>query len=184
METHQPKDSPQFLNPDTIFTFFDIAEGMTIADFGTGSGHIAFKAAELVGRKGTIYALDIKKTVIAHLEHEIKQRGLHQVKPIWTNLEMVSYNPIKQSSVDIVLIINMLYQSTKYKEVFQEAYRVLKTGGLVVVIDWGKYHVPFGPPLDERVDIERLKQIVYAIEFNTQKEFKPGPYHFGIVFRK
>ena len=178
------KNSSQFLDPNKLFGFFSVEEGMKIADFGAGSGYITFMAAKLLGKRGIIYALDIKKSVISHLENEVKQKNIAQLKPVWTNLEMVSYNPIQEATIDIVLIITMLFQSVRHKEILTEAFRMLKHGGIVVIVDWKKMKTTFGPPVDERVDLEKLKEIAYTIGLNRLNEFEPSLYHFGIIFKK
>lgn len=181
----QPIKNPShFLDPSALFTFFTVEEGMKIADFGAGSGYIAFKAAELVGKRGVVYALDIKKSIISHLDNEVRERNLTQVKPVWTNLELFNHNPIKESTIDIVLIVNMLFHSTKHTDILKEAYRTLKPGGILVVVDWKKVKIPFGPSIDERVTLEKLKEIAYTIGLNRFTEFEPSPYHFGIIFKK
>lgn len=177
-------NTPLFLNPIQILKDLNIEEGMDIADFGAGSGYMAFPAAKMIGKKGTIYALDVNKTVIAHLQKEAKQKNLSNIKTAWTNLEMVNHNPIKPNTIDLVLIVNMLFESNKYYEVLKEACRILKPSGKTVIIDWIKQATPFGPPLDERVNLEKLKQTAYSLGLNKIKEIKPGPYHFGLIFKK
>ncbi len=180
----QTIDIQQFFDPDQILKDVGIEEGMIIADFGAGNGYMAFSAAPLVGSKGTVYALDVKKSVISHIRAEIKARSTSNIKLIWTNLEIFGANPIQDNSVDVVLIVNTLFQSQKHKEMLREAKRVTKSGGLIVIVDWKKESAPFGPPVDERVSIEKIKQIGYDMELNKIKEFSAGKYHFGIVFKK
>lgn len=173
-----------FLNPIQILKDLNIEQGMDVADFGAGSGYISFIAAEMIGKKGTLYAMDVKKTIIKHLQKEVKQQNLSNIKVVWTNLEMVSRNPVKPNAIDMVLIINTLFESHKYYEILKEAHRILKHGGKIAIIDWIKQATPFGPPLDERVNLEKLKQIAYSLGLNKIKEWNPGPYHFGLIFKK
>jgi len=177
-------DNAQFLDPTQILKDLNLEEGMIIADFGAGSGYMSFKAAEMVGKHGLVYALDVKKAVIEHLKNEIRRQGLDNVKSVWTNLEMVNYNPIKPGKVDIVMVVNMLFQSHKYADILAEAKRELKPGGKILVVDWKKTGAPLGPPVEERVDLEKIKQSAYTLELNKIREFEASPYHFGIVFKK
>lgn len=177
-------NTPLFLNPIQILKDLNTEERMNVANFGAGSGYMVFPAAEMVGKKGTIYALDVNKTVIAHLQKEAKQKNLNNIKTVWTNLEIVSRNPIKPNAIDLVLIVNMLFESNKYYEVLKEACRILKPSGRIAIVDWIKQATPFGPPLDERVNLEKLKQTAYSLGLNKIKEIKPGPYHFGLIFKK
>lgn len=173
-----------FFDPDEILKEIGVEEGMTLADFGTGGGYITFRAAPLVGSKGLVYALDVKKSVVSHINAEVKARAVPNVKPVWTNLEIIGANPIAANSVDIVFIVNTLFQSRRHKAILKEAKRVAKPGGRIVIVDWRKESAPFGPPPDERVSIEKLKQIGYDEGLNKISEFSAGKYHFGIVFKK
>ena len=174
----------QFLNPSKILKDLDIEGGMRIADFGAGSGYMSFEAAEMVGSGGIVYALDINKSAIEHIKTEAEHRQLAQLKTIWTNLEMIGKNPIQDAGVDLVMIINMLFQSTKHYEILKEAHRVLKPGGRLVAVDWKKQASPFGPPTDERIDLDKFKEMAYNLRLNKISEFEAGPYHFGVIFKK
>ena len=66
-----------FLNPEKILKNLNLEAGMTIADFGAGSGYMSFKAAKLVGKNGSVNALDVKKSIIEHLKNEIKHQNLN-----------------------------------------------------------------------------------------------------------
>lgn len=177
-------DDSKFLDPTQILIDLNIEERMQVADFGAGSGYMTFQVSRMVGPKGYVYALDVKKSVIEHLNAEIKRRDLTNVSAIWTDIEMLGRNPITNARVDLVLIVNMLFQSTKHYDVLKEAYRIMKPGGRLVVIDWKKQAAPFGPPPDDRIDLDKFKEMAYTLGLNKVKEFEAGPYHFGVVFKK
>lgn len=184
-----PEEKPavhdsQFLDPNQILKHLNLEEGMYIADFGAGSGYMTFQAADLVGPTGKVYALDVKKSVIEHIANEIKERQLTNVKAVWTDLELVGKNPIPASTIDVVMIVNMLFQSTRHFEIMKEAKRVLKPAGRTLVIDWEKRSAPFGPPVDERLNLDQFKEMTYNLGLNKVQEFEAGPYHFGLIFRK
>lgn len=174
----------QFLNPKFLLEKIGIKQNMKVADFGAGAGYMTFAAADLVGKDGLVYGLDVQKTVIEHLQTEIKRLKLANVQAIWTNLEKIGANPIKPLSLDIVLIVNTLYQSTKWGEILREALRALSVGGIILIVDWKSVSTAFGPSIDERVDIVKLKNLADNLGLNKINEFEAGPYHFGLVFRK
>lgn len=184
MSTDNASHEGLFLDPKKILLDMDLTEGMYIADFGAGSGYMSFQAAEMVGPRGRVYALDVQKPVIEHINQEIKARHLANIKVIWTDLEMVGRNPIPASSIDLVLLVNTIFQSTKKNEMLKEVVRQLKPTGRLLVVDWKKTSAPFGPRVDERVDLEKFKELAYNLGLNKIQEFDAGPYHFGLVFRK
>jgi len=173
------------LDVNLILTKAGIEEGMKVADLGCGTtGHFVFPAADLVGEKGIVYAIDILKTAIEAINRRIKQEKARNIKTIWSNLEIFNATKIESGSIDIVLLINTLYQSHKRVEILREAARLLKKGGKLVVVEWKNIALPFGPPLDERVQVEFLKKGALKFGLELEKEFFVGHFHFGLIFIK
>jgi len=162
-----------------------ISENMKVADLGCGlHGHVVFPVAKLVGKKGIVYAVDILKTVLDNIKRVAEQDNIEQVKTIWTNLEVFQGAKIESSSLDTALLINTLYQSPKRLEILREATRLLKKDGKFAIVDWKKINTPFGPPLEDKVNIENIKEVLKKLGFLLQEEFDAGHYHFGLIFVK
>lgn len=173
-----------FIDPEHLLGQLDITQGTIIADFGCGSGYFTFPAARLVGEGGIVYAVDIQKTVLSGIESKMKFLGIRNVKPIWANLEIVGSTKIEAETVEVVLLLKVLYQSKKHKEIFEECKRVLKPGGRLVVLDWEKKEVPLGPPLSLRVGKERAKSEAQSLGFKFVGSLDTDPYHWGLLFCK
>lgn len=168
-----------------VFKKLDLTEGMTVADLGCGNlGYFAMSAARIVGRKGTVYAVDILKSVLNSVGNLARQQGFDNVKIIWSNLEIVGATKIPVASVDIALLHNVLFQSTDDAMVLKEAARLTKRGGKLMIIDWTKIASPFGPPIADRTNPTEIKSMAQAAGFKLIEEFEAGPYHYGLIFIK
>jgi ubiquinone/menaquinone biosynthesis C-methylase UbiE len=162
-----------------------LASGQSVGDLGCGNlGYFAIPAAKIVGKNGTVYAVDILKSVLQAVESRVKQEGLENVKTIWSNLEVVGATKIPEGSLDAEFLHNVLFQSDKDDLVLKEAHRLLKSGGQLMVIDWLKVDAPFGPPMADRIDQAAVKQQAMAVGFSLAEEFTAGPYHYGLLFVK
>lgn len=179
-----PINSEQFLNPKEILESIGIKQDMVVADFGCGSGYIVFAAAKLVGPKSTVYAVDVQKHLLDHIKTQAQANNILGIKPVWANLEIVGGTKIPAESLDLVILANTLYQSSKQKEIISEAKRVLKNAGMLLVVEWKGTGVPFGPPTSERVDSETVKNFAFGLNLNKIKEFEAGKYHYGLLFKK
>ncbi len=162
-----------------------IIEGMRVGDLGCGArGLFALQTAKLVGRKGLVYAIDILKNILHGIEINAKEYGLSNIKTVWSDLEIYGATKIQENSLDMCLLINVLFQTKDDKTVIREAARLLKNGGRLLVVDWEKTGAPFGPKVEERVNVDALKKFAQEIDMILEKEFEPGPYHFATVFIK
>ena len=178
------QDGNQLITVD-VFAKAGVTEGMVIGDLGCGNlGYFSVAGAKVIGKSGLIYAVDILKSVLQAVNNIIKQKNLENIKTIWSNLEVVGAAKISSNTLDVAFIHNVLFQSKKQDLIIQEATRLLKPGGRLVVIDWLKISAPLGPPLNDRVDPEIVKKYAAAAGLKLVEEFSAGPYHFGLLFSK
>lgn len=162
-----------------------VQEGMVIADLGCGAtGHFVFPASVVVGEKGIVYAIDILRTVLHNLNKRIKQENIKNIKTIWSDLEMFGATKLESGTLDMALFVNTLYQSRKRSEMLREAVRLLKQGGKLVIIEWKNISLPFGPPLDSRVEKDNLKKVAPKLGLKLEDDFFAGSFHYGLIFEK
>jgi len=163
----------------------EIAYEAKVADLGCGSmAYFTLEAAKLVGSKGQVYACDIQKEVLSSVESKAKQEGLYNIKPIWTNLEIVGATKIPAGSLDYTFLVNTLFQSQKHLEIFQEAYRLTKPGGKLLAVEWKTTGGPIGPEIKIRLAQADIEKMAAEAGFTKEKSFEAGQYHYGIIFTK
>lgn len=162
-----------------------IKEKQTIAEFGCGHfGYFVFPAAKLIGKNGTIYAIDIVPTVLEEIKRKAFVENMPQIKTVWSNLEIWKGTKIEPSSVDTVLMINLLSQSEKKVEIIREAVRVLKNGGKILIVDWKSDALLFGPKIEYRLKIEALKQAAPKLGLTIIEEFEVGTNYHAFILKK
>ena len=111
---------------------FGIKEGMTIVDYGCGPGRYSIKFAELVGKKGKVYALDIHELAIKAVRKKIKKYNLNNIEPILIS----EYNStMPDDAADVVCAIDMFWIIKKPTEFLTELRRILKRDGTLVIDD-------------------------------------------------
>ena len=181
METELPRGG--FLCPETIIEEIGIKESMKIADFGCGAGYFTIPIARIVGEKGKIYALDILKTALESVKSKAKLEGLFNVIDIRSNLEVLGGSKLQDESVDLALLANILFQSSKKADIVKEVKRILKKHGKMVVIEW-KEKQPMGPPEKLIVSKGLVQDLAKSEGFKFKKEFPAGMNHWGIIFAK
>jgi len=171
------------LQPKTILEQLKIKKGMKIAELGCGTGFFTLEVAKIVGKRGIVYAVDILKPLLRSIENKAKVEGLDNIKTVWSNLEIVGATKIKDNFLDLAFVSNVLFQSKKRTKLLEEAVRMIKKEGKLILIDW-KEEAPFGPPVSDRVSPKEIKDIAQKLGLKLEKEFDAGNYHFGLIFIK
>ena len=146
------KDGEQFLRK------ISLKEGQTVLDFGCGEGHYTIPAAEVVGKKGKVYALDKDIVRLSGLKKLARLRSIENIETLSWNL----LNLVKDSSVDVVLCYDVLhYQDRKKRDtIYSEIHRVLNSKGILSV--YPKHHKQ-DYPLDHWADMD-LEDIIKEIK--------------------
>ncbi len=175
-----------FVSPEQIIEMLDLAPSMSVADFGCGSGHYVIGAAKKVGKSGKVYAIDIQQEMLSFVRSQAQMAGLNNVETIWTDLEMPDATRLKENTVDLVIISNILFQAENKNQVMKEALHILKPGGRLVIIEWnvGEQESKLGPLMDARISPQNAKTLFEGGGFTLVKEFDPGEHHYGLIFRK
>ena len=103
--------------------------GDVILDYGCGIGFNTIPSAEIVGKEGMVYALDIHPLAIKSVEKKIRGKGLKNVKTILSDLN----TGLPDELVDVVLLYNVLPMVKNRSALIKELYRVLKPRGTLSV---------------------------------------------------
>lgn len=175
----------ELMNNQKVLETAGIEEGMVVADLGCGArGYFALQAGKMVGKNGLVYAVDILKPSLQSVESIARLHNIQNIKTVWSDLEIHEATKIKSESVDFALLINVLFQSKKQEAILKETARLLKNQGKLLVVDWKKTGAPFGPPIEDRILPEQVKEWAEEMGLKLEKEFEAGPYHYGLVFTK
>lgn len=172
-----------FLKPEQLLKDIPVASGMTVADFGSGNGYYAAAAANLVGKRGQVFALDILEEALSQTATLAKLLGLRNVSTKQCDLEKFSGSDLPDTSCDLVIIASILHQVENRENLLREAYRVLKTGGKLVVVEW-EPNALFGPPASQRISKEETSKLLERYSFRPERELAAGSFHYSLLYSK
>lgn len=114
-----------FLDPLKILKQLNLRKDMVAADFGSGSGGWAMPLAKKL-EDGLVYAIDILNEPLSALIGKIALEKVSNIKTICSNIEGKNGSTLSDSSVDLVLMTNLLFQAEDKEAILAEAKRILK----------------------------------------------------------
>lgn len=173
----------QFTNPNNIVASVGLNRGDRVADFGCGSGYYVVPAAQIVGQDGQVFAVDIQPEMCAVSMSAAKMHNLKNVKIVQADLTAPLHD-IEQTSCDAVIIGSILHQVSKADLLLRNAYKLLKTGGKLLVVEWKPELTTFGPPMDKRVPQKELEKAVQSLGLKKVKDITTDSFHYAVVFEK
>ena len=65
-----------------------------------------------------------------------------------------------------------------------EAYRVLKSGGFLFIMEWNDTEASFGPEMSLRIPRQKLTEMLEERGFRPVKDIVAGDYHYALVCEK
>jgi ubiquinone/menaquinone biosynthesis C-methylase UbiE len=183
-DMEQTTPTRNFLDPKDIIRQINITQGSVIADFGCGSGFFSLAFAESIREEGKVYSFDILLSALESVASKAKISGLTNIITKRVNLEKNGGSKLENNSVDWVIMKDMLFQNKMKDIILEEAYRVLKPGGKILLVEWNDSDLSIGPNKDLRISKDELIRMAEKQNFEFEKDLEAGDFHYGELFKK
>ena len=108
-----------------------IRDGFVVLDYGSGPGSYVPAVADLVGKSGKLYALDVNPLAIKMVRKVALKKQLSNVETILSSRD----TGLSDNSLDVVLLYDTFHDLTEPDKVLEELRRVLKPNGILSFSD-------------------------------------------------
>jgi predicted methyltransferase len=118
--------------PEEVLRALDLRPGNTVADLGSGAGYFALKMPPVVGDRGQVLAVDLRKLSLFFLWTRARLKGQHNLQAVVSE----ENDPrLPTGSVDAVLICNTYHEFSNPELILNRVLLSLRRGGRLVIVD-------------------------------------------------
>ena len=175
-------DRDAWQRPEQVMDALGISDGNVVADLGAGGGWFTVRLARRVGPQGRVYAEDVQREMIEAIKRRVDREGLHdRVTPTLGNATDPRLPP---QALDAVLIVGVYNEIEQPVTLLRNLARSLKPTGRIGIIDFTKEGGGPGPPMEERVDAERVIREATAAGLRLIDRPNFLRYQYMLVFGK
>lgn len=166
------------LHPHKIIPLLGVQHGQTVLDMGSSIGFWVKPLSQIVGGSGKIIAVDNHAEIIQRLNHDAQELGLNNLDAITGDIHNLSDLPIKEGSVDKLLLIRMVSLiESNLEQVVMKLLDFTKMDGQVIIIDGMHYKNDIISLLNSLSKIIQYREI-------TDIDERTNHYFFGLVIEK
>lgn len=176
-------DRLEALPPAAVVELLSLTGAETVVDYGAGTGVYTVPVAEAVP-DGKVFAVEALPQLVEKLRAKVTPELAGRLCICETGDNVV---PLDDDEADRVVMVDVLHHLHDQPEALEEVVRVLRPGGLFVVVDWGDTERPFGPPPGHVLGLPAVRDIIAGMDLEVHEAHEPGellPYHLAVVARK
>jgi ubiquinone/menaquinone biosynthesis C-methylase UbiE len=166
--------------PAALVRGLGVLPGMVVADLGAGTGYLSRHLSRAVGDEGTVLAVEVEPSLVAHLRTRAEREKTANVVPVLGSPD----NPrLPAKGVDLILVLDTYHHVNDRLTYFRAIRSALRPGGRLAIVDWQKHDLPVGPPADHKLAREVVVQEMEASGWTLADEPNLLPYQYVLVFR-
>jgi SAM-dependent methyltransferase len=167
----------------SVVSFLRLRGDETVVDYGAGTGVYTIAITKALPR-GRVIAVEALPQLADALRAKITPDLADRLEVVETGDNAV---PAPDGAADRVVMVDVLHHLYDQPGALTEVLRLLRPGGLFVVVDWGDCARPIGPPADHVLGLAAARDVIARMGLDEVIAREPGmelPYHLVVVAAK
>ena len=148
------------------FAVGEVPQREAAVDVGAGTGYLTVPLARAFKK---VYAIEINPKMAEKLEDRLRREGITNVEVI------VTEEPPDLGDFDLAVFSSVLHEMERPEEYLRWAGEAF-----ILVAEWKKEPMPFGPPVEERLSPEDILRLAENFELVKYRELE---YHYLMLLK-
>lgn len=174
----EDKKRDKWQKPKEVLKAVGIKKDSLVADIGSATGYFPVKIAK-IAKLGRIWGIDIEPNLVNYLNKRAQKEKLHNLFSILGTLD----DPMIPEKVDFIFIVNTYHHIDKRISYFKKLQNSLSLDGKLVVIDFKKGDLPFGPKDKMKIAKNKIVEELSQAGFKLYQSPEILPYQNLLIFK-
>ncbi len=167
--------------PDLLLAELKLKPGMVVADIGAGSGYHSRRMADVVGKTGKIYAVDVQPQMVQLLSLIARDERYGNVKPILCTVDDVK---LPVGSVDLAIMVDVYHELEFPFEVMRSIVKSLKPGGRVAFVEYRAEDANVPIKALHKMSEAQIKREAAPHQIEWERTSHVLPWQHIVIFKK
>ncbi|WP_077622202.1 class I SAM-dependent methyltransferase [Sediminibacillus massiliensis] len=137
---------------DKVIELLDLQGDEKIIELGAQSGRLTLPLAKAT--KDRVMAVELDQELLEILEENARDQGLNNIDRMPSGIDYLNF---PDNSFQRGLAAFAFHQTDDLDKATREIHRVINEQGKLVIVEWEQSEDEDGPPLDDRLPSEALK---------------------------
>jgi SAM-dependent methyltransferase len=115
-----------------VLAHVGVSEAQTVLDYGCGPGTFTIPCAEIVGRRGRVYAFEVRPSLLEQVKEKAKEAALSNIIAVLSDSSKLEID-LPDKSIDVILVYDVMHEIKDQNKLLRELHRVLKDDGILSV---------------------------------------------------
>ena len=165
------------LDTHLVMSLIPLAPYHVVADVGCGPGYFTVPLAKHLFY-GKVIALDTQQEMLDATREQLERVRLGNVE---LSLSQEATLPLDDDSLDGAFIALVLHEADSPKAMLEEVKRCVRRGGWLALIEWHGREMDAGPPLEDRIDEAKLREMAEDVGFRFSTRRTLNSEHYMLL---
>lgn len=165
--------------PMQVIQAVGVTKTSHVADIGSATGYFPVRIAK-VATKGKVWGIDVSPSMVNFLN---KRAEKEELENLYSTLATAD-DPLIPRPVDFIFMVNTYHHINNRVDYFAKLKSKLKKQGKLIIIDYKKQELPFGPKLSMKIAAKDIINELKRAGFKLVKAHRILKYQNLLEFKQ